>query len=128
MSFNYTATRYAGDTGVPTSIVAVGDDSNDAVAAPFAARSLTLTVDFGVNSDRASTSVTACPWIKNARRPHAMAVGRPLTASGGSDDEDVLTGNARAIVTNIVEGVSCDVVAYSEGGASGVFTIQVNGV
>mgnify|MGYP001603715586 CR=1 FL=1 len=127
-SRTYAATRYAGDTGVSTSSTAVGDESNDANAGLFAARALSVPVDFGISSDRCFTTVLLVPWIKASRRPLAQCVGRPLTVSGGFDDEDALVGNVRALVTNIVEGVSCDVVAYSEGGASGVFTIQVNGV
>ncbi len=128
MSRNYSATRAATAASANTATVAVGDDSNDASAAPFAARVLNVDVDFGtVDAQRASTSVLAVPWVKASPRPLAQCIGRP-TAVAFAADEDVLVDGVRAIVTNIVAGVSFDVVAWSENGTNGIYTIQIIGV
>lgn len=130
MATNYTATRFAGDTGTPTTVAAIGDASNDA-AQPFAMRSVQVTVDFGVNSDRCRTSVAGVPWVLARRpRPIAQAVGRPQTATSPvfASDEDALNDQVLAIVTNIVDATTFDVIAFAPGGSSGVFIVQVYGV
>lgn len=127
MSTTYTATRYAGDTNVATTTGAIGDASTDASIAPGAARALTVTVDFGVSSGRTVTTVTGVPWVKATPRPQCEVVGRP-SAVAFADDEDALTEAVRAIVTNVVDGVSFDVVAYAPNNSSGVFTISIIGV
>lgn len=123
---NYSCTRYAGDTGVPTTVMAVGDESNDAVPNKYAARALTVTVDFGISSTRAVTTVAAVPWVKAARRPLAQCVGRAWTAVTDDDDAGQLV--TRTVVNNISEGVTFDVVAYAPEGATGIFEIQIIGV
>ncbi len=129
MSFTYTATQYAGDTGVPTTVVAVGDDSNEADARPFAARTLSVNVNFGIiESTRAVTTVLLCPWVKRLRRPLAQAVGRPIALGTQASDDEVLTNGVQAIVTNIVDGVSFDVVAFCATGINGTVQVQVLGV
>lgn len=127
MSRTYVASRLVLDTGVATATVATGDDSGDAVAGRFAARVVSVTVDFGANgANKTVTSVTGVPWVKTSPRPLAQVVGRPNVS--GSDDEDVLLQGVTALVTNIVDGVSFDVVAYSPEGANGIFTVQILGV
>lgn len=130
MATNYTATRFAGDTGTPTTVAAIGDASND-TAQPFACRAVQVTVDFGVSSDRCRTSVAGVPWVLGrSPRPHAQVVGRPATALTPAyvSDEDALNDQVLAIVTNIVDATTFDVIAYAPGGSSGVMIVQVYGV
>lgn len=124
MTINYTATRYAGDTGVATTTVAIGDDSNETIAGKHAARVLSVTVDFGIGSDNARTTVAGVAWVKKKRRPIAQCAGRVWDAV--SDDDDALGIEAR--IQNVSEGVSFDVVAHAPDGASGIFEIQIVGV
>lgn len=128
MSRTYVATAYAGDTGVPSSLVAVGDSSSDVSAGPFAARWISVPVNFGTQkSQRAYTTVAGVAWVKALPRPICSAVGRPSTVAF-LNDEDPATSGVTAIVTNIVEGVSFDVVAHAREGINGIVTIQIMGV
>lgn len=130
MARTYSATRYAGDTGVPTTVVAVGDDSGEASPVPFGARVVSVTVDFGISGDHAKTSVSGVPWVKSSPRPLVQVVGRPTppVTTAGADDEDVLVNNVRALITNIVDGTSFDVVALATETTNGIYTVQIMGV
>jgi hypothetical protein len=124
---SYTTSRTVIDTVTSTAGTAVGDSSNDAVAELFAARALTCTVDFGSSdSDMAVTSITGVPWIVNGGAFVCNVVGRPDVS--GADDEDALLDQVRAVVTNIVDGVSCDVVAHAPDGTGGVYLVHIVGV
>jgi len=127
MATNYTATRYAGDTNVATTTGAVGDASSDGALAPGSARAITVTVDFGISSGRAVTTVLGVPWVRSVPRPQCEVTGRP-SAVAFADDEDALTDAVRAIVTNIVDNVSFDVVAYAPNNTSGIYTVSIIGV
>lgn len=124
---SYTSSRTVIDTGVSTAGAIQGDNSNDAVAELFASRSFSCTVDFGsADSDMAITTITGIPWMTNSA-PHTCHVtGRPDV--GGVDDEDALLDQVTAKVTNIVDGVSCDVIAYAPNGTGGVYTVHIVGV
>ncbi len=124
----YTATRAATAAAAATSTVAVGDNSNDASAAPFACRTLSVDVDFGtLDSNSARTTVYSVPWVKASPRPLAVCVGKVTDVAFAGDEEALMRG-VHAIVTNVVDGVSFDVFAYAEGGTNGIYTIRIMGV
>jgi len=129
MPVGFTATSYAGDTGVPSTSGAVGD-SNDGGSIPYGARYVTVLVNFGVSggANNARTTVTGVPWVKNTPRPSAHVVGRPAPVSGAGSDEDAISGQLRAVVTAITDGTSFDVIAFAPEGANGQFLVQVIGV
>lgn len=130
MAYTYSVTSYAGDTGTPSTLVAVGDATNEVSPALFNARTISVPVDFGISSDRCRTSVTGVPWVKGLPRPVAVAAGRPANAAGVQfiSDEDALVNDVRAIVTNVVDGVSFDVIALSTEVTNGIYLIQIMGV
>lgn len=123
MAVGYTATSFAGDTGVSTTVAARGDFSSDGVV-----RCVSTTVNFGADgANNAKTTVSGVDWVRSTPRCSAHVVGRPTGPSGQAvDDEDALP--LRAIVTNIVDGVSFDVIAFAPDGAQGTFIVNVVGV
>lgn len=131
MAYTYSVTSYAGDTGVSSTLVAIGDATNEASPTLYAARTIQVPVNFGTGgSDRCRTSVTGVPWLKGTPRPLALAVGRSADANGTLfvSDEDALVNNVRAVVTNVVDGVSFDVIALSTEVTNGIYLIQIMGV
>jgi hypothetical protein len=113
-----TASSTVLDTGVATATyVGQGDASMPNV--------LVVPVDFGTTgtSDMASTTVTA-EWVKTrGPRPTALITGR----EDQLDNEDALVEEMLAIVCNIVDGVSFDVVCHAPNGTAGVYLVQVTG-
>lgn len=120
----YAATSIAGDTQVSSAAGAVEANRSSI-------HLLTTTVNFGKSSNDAVTTVTGVPWAKIYHRPLAFITGRPpdpITGLLSVNDMDALRDEVRCIVTNIVDGVSFDIKAYSAPGSSGVFLVQVIGV
>lgn len=120
----YAATSFAGDTGVSSACGAVEANRSSI-------HLLNTTVDFGKSSNDARTTITGVPWVKIYHRPLAFVTGRPPDVNTGLlsvNDMDALRDEIRVIVTNIVDGVSFDVKAYSATGSSGVFLVQIIGV
>lgn len=125
----YVSSRLVVDTGVATASTASAEHG----AAPAPVQSMLVTVDFGASggggANDARTTVTNFTWNKRAgdrARPVATVVGRPDVL--GVDDEDALLDQVTAVVTNIVDGVSFDVVAFAPQGTTGLFEVQIVGV
>ncbi len=121
----YTSSSLVIDTTTSTAGSVAGDSSNEAIPELFAARGLTCTVDFGTtDADMACTTITGIEWMTGATRRMVQVVGREVSA----DDEDALLDQVRATITNIVDGVSFDVVAHAPDGTSGVYLVHIVGV
>ncbi len=110
------------DTGVSTATYYASNKSAADRAPPNA---LMVPVDFGsAASDEAVTTVTGALWARaRGPRPMAVVVGREDAA----DDEDALIEGVTAVITNIVDGVSFDVVAHAPNDTGGVYFVQVIG-
>ena len=110
------------DTGVDTDTYYASNKSAADRAPPNA---LMVPVDFGTAaSDMAVTTVTGALWARSrGPRPMAVVVGR----EDADDDEDALIEGITAVITNIVDGVSFDVVAHAPHSTGGVYLVQVIG-
>ncbi len=133
MGSTFTGTSYAGDTGAPSTIGCVGDSSPNRESSPFGARLVAVPVNFGISSSSARTTVASVPWVVGRPKPIAVVVGRapqpdPSQPATEGSDEDVLTDGIRAIVTNITDGSSFDVIATCDNTSSGRFLVHVIGV
>jgi hypothetical protein len=123
---SYTTSRTVIATGVATAGTASGDIGPPA---PIVQK-LLCTVDFGDNSaNLAKTTVSGFTWRStggDVPRPVCTVVGRPGVL--GVDDEDALLERVTAVVTNVIDGVSFDVVAHAPEGTTGLFEVQIVGV
>ncbi len=123
---NYPATRTVLSTATDTVITVRGEIGR----APGQPQLMLATVDFGDGGDSAKTTVTNFTWNRDSDtgdvpRPVCHVVGRPDV--DGGDDEDALILGVRAIVTNIVDGVSFDIKAFAPDGANGLFEVHIRG-
>lgn len=91
---------------------------------PQEARGVRVTVDFGTDSDMATTTVVSCPWVTAASRLVAAFFG----STADHDPEDVLLDGLTVICDNIVAGVGFDVIASAPENAYGLFNVHVIGV
>ena len=124
---SYDSSTLVVSTLVATDGAAQGDQSNDANPAAFAARSITVPVDFGdARSDLAITTVAGVPWLNNGTPRIVQVAGRPDVSAERC--EDALLEGVTAIVTNITDGVSFDVVAHAPHGTGGIYNVHIVGV
>lgn len=121
----YAATRTVLNTATDTAITVSGDIGDS----PGEPQSMLATVDFGgTESVEAKTTVTNFTWravVGDRARPICRVVGRP--GALGLDDEDALLDDVRAVVTNIQDGVSFDIVARAPQGTTGLYEVQIMG-
>jgi hypothetical protein len=124
---NYAATRTVLSTETDTEITVRGEMGR----APGQPQTMLATVDFGdFETDSARTRVTNFTWHRDpdtgdVPRPVCHVVGRP--SRSGVDDEEALILGIRAIVTNVVDGVSFDIIAFAPDGATGLFEVHIKG-